>query len=350
MDAQTTNQTFDLLPLCGPLKRSGRYHVGPCPFCGGRDRFTLKHTSEGDRWHCRKCGDGRYHTPIDFIMRLKKCDFDAALTSMDPLGTPEHGGSTAAHAASSSGLRPWPPGLPTPSWQADARRFADAACLRLGAAKGRAGLKYLTGARRLHPSVLLAWDIGFTPVMQFCDKDTAAFGGPTWARPAVVLPWHDGGTITQVKYRIIGANRDKLRTNKQPAVDALLFGLQHLLGSDRTLLLVEGEINALSVWQCHPQGVAVVSFGSEGGGRPDALRALAARYERTFVWCDDLRRARAISAQVPRARALRSPQHRGVKYDANQLLQAGALGGLLTHIFAVPCLGQTRSGTMARGC
>src|SRR5262249_59749269 len=39
-----------------PLKRAGRELVGPCPVCGGRDRFAV-HT--GKRiWNCRVCAKG----------------------------------------------------------------------------------------------------------------------------------------------------------------------------------------------------------------------------------------------------------------------------------------------------
>lgn len=62
MNAQTINATFDLLALVEhdtTLKAAGAYYIGPCPFCGGRDRFTVKATKDGPRWHCRHCGDGK---------------------------------------------------------------------------------------------------------------------------------------------------------------------------------------------------------------------------------------------------------------------------------------------------
>ena len=42
MDTTTINQTFDLPALAGKdtnLKPAGKYLIGPCPFCGGTDRF-----------------------------------------------------------------------------------------------------------------------------------------------------------------------------------------------------------------------------------------------------------------------------------------------------------------------
>lgn len=72
MNITDVNFSFDLLQLAGQdtnLRKSGRWYIGPCPFCGGRDRFSLKHTANGWRWYCRNCGDGKYHSAIDYVMR-----------------------------------------------------------------------------------------------------------------------------------------------------------------------------------------------------------------------------------------------------------------------------------------
>ena len=57
------------------LKRSGGELVGPCPKCGGRDRFGV-HVRDGV-WNCRRCdqgGDG-----IGLVRHVLACDFAAAL-------------------------------------------------------------------------------------------------------------------------------------------------------------------------------------------------------------------------------------------------------------------------------
>ena len=38
------------------LKRSGRELIGPCPHCGGVDRFSIN--TKKNLWHCRGCGVG----------------------------------------------------------------------------------------------------------------------------------------------------------------------------------------------------------------------------------------------------------------------------------------------------
>ena len=80
MDAQTINQTFDLLPLCGDLKQAGAYHVGACPFCGGRDRFRVQ--PHARRWLCRGCTGGKWQDAIAYVMRRRNCDFREACESL----------------------------------------------------------------------------------------------------------------------------------------------------------------------------------------------------------------------------------------------------------------------------
>lgn len=58
------------------LKRAGRELIGPCPECGGRDRFGVN--LQKGRFLCRRCeakGDG-----IALVMWLRRCTFPEALT------------------------------------------------------------------------------------------------------------------------------------------------------------------------------------------------------------------------------------------------------------------------------
>ena len=65
-DFKRATRIADLVP---GLKKSANYLIGPCPFCGGTDRFNVKTADNGDLWICRQCGDGKYHDVIDFLQR-----------------------------------------------------------------------------------------------------------------------------------------------------------------------------------------------------------------------------------------------------------------------------------------
>ena len=55
---------------------------GPCPFCGGKDRYRFDDKDGNGTWFCSACGSGR---GIEFVMRLYACDFRAACERIDPL-------------------------------------------------------------------------------------------------------------------------------------------------------------------------------------------------------------------------------------------------------------------------
>lgn len=332
METLDVNSTKNLLEITGGnFRRSGKYHIGACPFCGGRDRFTIKHTRRGDRWHCRQCGDGKYHTVIDFIMRRDNVDFK---TAYQTLAGAEY---KAGHVHSQREVKKEgrPINLPPREWQAEAFRVMDEGSDRLlDIEEGLTGREYLE-QRGLSRAVWLAWQLGFSQVW---DPKAGQ------KRPAILVPWLDmnaqSEVISSIKYRFIGQHAEGLRYISKGGSIPLLFGLWDVIEADTTLLLAEGEFNALSIWQCRPRGVSVLSFGSQSGGRMDVLRTLSRRYARIHIWCDDPHRTKEIQAMLGRTcSTLQSPVLNGVKMDANGLLQAGVLARVLTKLLGVECLG-----------
>lgn len=81
-------QAPDLLSVISPLvplkkigTSSGGEWSGPCPFCGGNDRFSVQPYHDEPRWLCRYCTDGKWKDIIDFIQRRDNTGFvDACQT------------------------------------------------------------------------------------------------------------------------------------------------------------------------------------------------------------------------------------------------------------------------------
>jgi len=82
LDTQTIKQQTDLFALVSPDTRLGKVgaseYAGPCPRCGGTDRF---HVNTVKGWFCRTCtGEpdgttGHWHDAIDYIMWRDGIDF-----------------------------------------------------------------------------------------------------------------------------------------------------------------------------------------------------------------------------------------------------------------------------------
>ena len=62
------------IKLRGKIER-----VGPCPICGGEDRFSIN-TKKGV-WNCRQCAKGG--DVIALVEHLDACDFITACTDAD---------------------------------------------------------------------------------------------------------------------------------------------------------------------------------------------------------------------------------------------------------------------------
>jgi hypothetical protein len=99
-------------------------------------------------------------------------------------------------------------------------------------------------------------------------------------------------------------------------------------------VLVEGELNALSIWQgCRDLGVAVGSFGRQNAAK--AIRKasqLACHFKQVVVWCDEAERVRAVMQATGRpAQGIQSPKPPAAPggLNANELLQRGLLRAFL---------------------
>lgn len=106
----------------------------------------------------------------------------------------------------------------------------------------------------------------------------------------------------------------------------------------RTLVLCEGELNAISIWQMvEPWNWDVLSLGSESAKLTTAMIAYAEKFERVIVWMDRPELVKELMACIGGAYGIHSAVVDGVKQDANKLLQTEQLGGLLVNMRYLAC-------------
>jgi hypothetical protein len=163
-------------------------------------------------------------------------------------------------------------------------------------------------------------------------------------RPAITLPHFDHTeALTGVKVRFVDDHPQGLRYSARPGSRFYLYGLFSLSGHRDTLVILEGEINALSIMQCRPAGVNILSIGSDNFTAAQAamLTPLVKHHRRVVIWMDEPARSEKVKAAIARvdAERLRSTMIDGKKNDANELLQAGLLADFLSTVLNVECLG-----------
>jgi CHC2 zinc finger len=73
------------------LRRQGRELVGPCPTCGGRDRFAVSPSKQ--LWNCRGCSRGG--NAIDLVRHVDGCSYGEAVRALEGERISKHVASAA---------------------------------------------------------------------------------------------------------------------------------------------------------------------------------------------------------------------------------------------------------------
>ena len=318
----------ELRPCSGPKELEGA-----CPKCGGKDRFHVR----AEWFFCRQCHPKRGDA-IEFLRWLSPgLSFAEAVQQLAGGALPT--AATRRRAASSKAAHRLPSAQPA-EWRRDAERLATEAYERLWGPEGEPARAYLE-QRALEPHVWLTYRLGFEPA--------AAVPGTKGQQraPAIVMPWRSASAgVYAVRFRFLepqGEHRITALAGSQFA--GKLFGGQALPASCFepvpegykpaeslcTLLIVEGEINAMSCHQVAGETrLDVLSVGSESADLSPAAIEFAKRYGRVLLWADKTEVAQRLMGALPGSYGVRSP---GGK-DANDLLRAGLLGGFLATVRA----------------
>jgi hypothetical protein len=98
-------RAIDMLGLAASfgatMRRQGAESVGPCPICGGVDRFAINVAKQ--KFNCRGCGRGG-NGPIDLQIFLTGGDFVAAVKALT--GTETLAGKRAAPGDTAANFPP----------------------------------------------------------------------------------------------------------------------------------------------------------------------------------------------------------------------------------------------------
>lgn len=325
--AKLTNVT-ELVASRVQLRRASSHEwEGPCPKCGGSDRLHVT----ADWWFCRQCHQKRGDA-IDWLRFADGVSFPVAVQQLT-------GETFPASKAPRQQPQPKRYEPPTREWSADALRVLENAQAALWSDDDTLGAEYLSD-RGLMGMTAHAFGLGYGVAM---NRDSGA------EQPAIAMPWYRGDRLTAIRWRFLQpGGSQKITSQPGSRFGGQLFGGQALPTWVRlpvepdtkpcealcTLVLCEGEINAMSIWQvAHDTRLHVLSLGSETAHLPDGAVKLAGRYGRVIVWMDKPEVAKRLMGQVPGAYGIASPGGQ----DANDLLQAGTLWDVLCEVRRKAC-------------
>ena len=296
------------------LNSSREWH-GPCPLCReGHDRFMVL-KKDPTRWYCRRCqktGDATDLVAqcegVPLLEAARRILGREQLTTTRPITTPR--------ATPKAAPEEWT----TTEWQTRALELIAAAQL---AFDGSSSEKYLLGR-------------GITRAT--CDWFGIGHGKhPKTGREGVLIPIMDRvGVPRAIKYRHLEGDRFSQVKGSSPGV----FGLELLQNApERPLIVVEGELNAISIWQAAGDILDVVSVGSQSSRA--SLELIAAWIKtsprsKIVLWFDTPDAALAAREIIPKGVPRQSPYDK----DANDILRDYGDGGLREFLSSIIGVGK----------
>jgi DNA primase len=272
-----------------PLKRvantgGGEWH-GPCPFCGGHDRFVVQpFKSNGGRFWCRRC-----NASGDIITYIEKCrglNFTEACDYLQLHRDWKPSASVQAPLQDQAGSLLMPlgtvPALSDVAWQTAAKAFCRSAIYSLLSAEGRVAREFLYMRGFTDETIRHAY-LGYNPRFHeahWGDTDVKLSTG-------IVIPWYIQGNIWRVKLRRLGNEKPKYI---QAAGGANGLYLADDIRAETEIVLTEGELDALSIRQVvaadKPTHIAV-STGSKNGAQRAYWLLQVSRAKRVLLAFDN---------------------------------------------------------------
>ena len=237
-----TMSVFDLASIDTRLHRvASNEYAGPCPGCGGDDRFHVNLRKRGGRsgFMCRYCWPAEskgWGDEIDYLRHFKGMDFHA---SKMHLGLAEPVNGVLSHVKP---MQVATAGFKSESWQSLAREVADSAVERLWTPEGRAGLDYLR-SRGLTDETIHKARLG-------CDIRWSPKAGRRV--PCVTIPWYADGKYWKITCRDIRMNcppDQRYFSLSGSTNDGLYCGDVLKARRGFVTFLVEDEFSALAIAQ-----------------------------------------------------------------------------------------------------
>jgi len=243
----------------------GGEYAGPCPWCGGRDRFRV--WPEQGRYWCRQCdkkGDA-----IQYLRDREGLSFDEACERLNVAKLQQNYSKKQTVWRAPATPPPPPPherlSAPGPTWQAAAWAFVSECEAALWADVGAKALAWLRG-RGLADKTIKAARLGYNERDRHQKRLTwglDADGHAVWLPRAVVIPWMIGGELWRVDLRRpVGKPK-----YVQPSGCSLALYNADALTTDRPAVLVEGALDALTIGQQAGDLVTPVAAGTTTGAR-----------------------------------------------------------------------------------
>lgn len=257
-------KAVDLLSLVDTrLKKesssNGGEYSGSCPFCGGRDRFRVQ--PERGLWWCRQCGGEHWQDAIAFVQRRDNTDFKTALHTLANTPLPTRLLRPRNDLEKREGQ--------SKEWSEKAALVVEICEKALWSKSGERALQYLHN-RGLTDDTIKAARLGFNAEARRINDMYVSRG--------IVIPWFYCGDVVKIQVRGNGTDGKRYKA-VSGSRNVSLYGIDAVIGFDKPIFLVEGELDCMLVAQeCDIYAVAT------GGSIFDIDEMTKALLKKSELW------------------------------------------------------------------
>jgi hypothetical protein len=321
IDAAAIKERVSVLDVMGNDKHlrrvastNGGELAGPCPFCGGEDRFRVQPNAPGGgRWLCRGCTDGKWRDALAYVMRRDNLSFREACERLGDVQSFAHLATTTTPQNGKHGSHE----PPSAAWQERARAFLGYCQAQLWSDVGREGREYLQ-RRGIADDTARRWGLGWNPRrLQDSAGRWGLEGEPVHLARGVVIPHLAGDRIWALKIRLVPTvtfrDGKALKYTGPRGGKACLFSADFIREDGRPLVLAEGEFDAMLLSQEAGDLVDVATLGGVTTGLDLATWGTYLLSKSTVLVAyhadaPGAKGAGRIEAMTARARRVRVPQ------------------------------------------
>lgn len=290
-DIDTLKAEIDCRTFAGQFtqleEKNDRESAGPCPICGGTDRFN----AQKQRWLCRHCTTGQWRDVVHLAALIWQLDTKADFkTICERLGA----GQLVSSQLSSRQLDNWKPtddSPPPAEWQSQVMGIVTHCHELLFSPVGEKARQWLN-ARGLNDDTLRHFQVGYNPVPKAWIDGRCIYGGiviPHLQRSAGVL-WGVKIRLSQQAKPIWLADHPKWK-KAAPKYTGVTGSKQNLFNCDilagqQYAFVTEGEFDAMLLTQEMGDLAAVITLGGYSGKLGDRWLPTLLPIKRFFLSLD----------------------------------------------------------------
>lgn len=257
------------------MHEGGEYH-GPCPECGGNDRFHLwPQQGENGTWWCRGCGKGG--DLIEYLIQFEGMSFPQACRQIGrDLPAHQEGRTPQVRRSSSESWQPAAPPAPSELWRQHAGKFVvwcHEQLLGLGEAPG-SPLHYLA-CRGINRESAERFRLGWNPGEKGKDLYRAreAWGLETiikeggkkkklWLPIGLIIPFFDEDDLRRIRIRVPEERRTPDFSTPYYVVPGSSSETFVIGSKARAFFIIEAELDGILVAQEAGDLTGVMAMGN----------------------------------------------------------------------------------------